>query len=128
MVGFLPAHDARVAGTIKAVEDELVHDGFVYRYRPRVDVEGVAGGDGAFLPCSFWLADNYLMSGRRDEAIKLFERMLDARNDVGLISEEYDPKAQRMLGNFPQAFTHVSLINTAQNLINHSAPQHRAMG
>ena len=128
MVGFLPAHDPRVTGTIKAVEKDLVHDAYVYRYRPRVDVEGVAGGEGAFLPCSFWLADNYLMSGRRTEAVKLFERMLDSCNDVGLISEEYDPTAKRMLGNFPQAFTHVSLVNTAQNLINHSAPEHRAMG
>jgi GH15 family glucan-1,4-alpha-glucosidase len=128
MVGFLPAHDPRVLGTITQIEKTLVEDGLVYRYRPQVEVEGVSGGEGAFLPCSFWLADNYLMSGRREEARQLFERLLDLRNDLGLLSEEYDPKAGRMLGNFPQAFTHVSLVNTAQNLINHSPAEHRASG
>jgi GH15 family glucan-1,4-alpha-glucosidase len=128
MVGFLPAHDPRVQGTIAAIEKRLLHDGLVYRYRPKEEVEGVSGGDGAFLPCSFWLADNYLMSGRKQEATELYDRLLDLRNDVGLISEEYDPRAGRMLGNFPQAFTHVSLVNTAHNLVNHSPAEHRAAG
>jgi GH15 family glucan-1,4-alpha-glucosidase len=128
MVGFLPANDPRVLGTIARIEQDLLDHGLVYRYSPRVDVEGVSGGDGAFLPCSFWLADNYVMSGRKDDAKKLYEQLLDLRNDVGLLSEEYDPLAKRMLGNFPQAFTHVSLINTAQNLIDHSPVEHRASG
>ncbi|MGE0056686.1 MAG: glycoside hydrolase family 15 protein [Dehalococcoidia bacterium] len=128
MVGFLPAHDPRVLGTISAIEKHLLHDGLVYRYRPKIEVEGVTGGESAFLPCSFWLADNYLMSGRREKAAKLYEHLLTLTNDVGLISEEYDPRAGRMLGNFPQAFTHVSLVNTAQNLVNHSPVEHRASG
>jgi GH15 family glucan-1,4-alpha-glucosidase len=128
MVGFLPAHDPRVLGTISRIEKTLLHEGLVYRYRAMEEVEGVGGSEGVFLPCSFWLADNYVMTGRRDEAVKLYEHLLSLRNDLGLLSEEYDPTAKRMLGNFPQAFTHVSLVNTAHNLVNHSPAEHRASG
>ncbi len=95
-----------------------MRDGFVYRYSAAEseDVDGLPGGEGAFFPCSFWLADNYALSGRVDDARALFERLLSARNDVGLLSEEYDPAHGRQLGNFPQAFSHVGLVNTAHNL------------
>jgi GH15 family glucan-1,4-alpha-glucosidase len=117
LVGFLPAKDKRVLGTIAAVERELLEDGFVLRYRPEEnEIDGLPGGEGVFLPCSFWLADCLHLSGRKTEARRLFERLLRLRNDVGLLSEEYDPKAKRLLGNFPQAFTHVGLVNTAQAL------------
>jgi GH15 family glucan-1,4-alpha-glucosidase len=116
MVGFLPAQDDRVRGTVRAIEHELTVDGFIARYSPRRDVDGLAGGEGAFLPCSFWLADNYVLQDRLREARALFERLLDLSNDVGLLSEEYDPVARRLVGNFPQAFSHVSLVNTARNL------------
>jgi len=116
LVGFLPANDPRVAGTVDAVQRELMVDGFVQRYGSDSGVDGLPPGEGAFLPCSFWLADNLNMLGRRTEARELLERLLELRNDVGLLSEEYDPASGRMLGNFPQAFTHVSLVNTAGNL------------
>ena len=121
LVGFLPADDPRVKGTIRAIEKGLMAEGFVLRYRRQTSgkaglVDGLPGGEGAFLPCTFWLADAYAQVGRRDEAVALFERLLSIRNDVGLLSEEYDPQARRMLGNFPQAFTHVALVNTASNL------------
>ncbi|HEU4422268.1 MAG TPA: glycoside hydrolase family 15 protein [Pilimelia sp.] len=117
LVGFLPATDERVRGTVAAVEGELLQDGFVQRYtQPPVGVDGLPPGEGAFLACSFWLADNYALMGRRDEACELFERLLALRNDVGLLAEEYDPKAGRLVGNFPQAFSHVPLIDTARNL------------
>jgi GH15 family glucan-1,4-alpha-glucosidase len=118
LVGFLPADDPRMQGTVAAIESELVEDGFVRRYSRAAAgrVDGVEGVEGAFLPCSFWLADNLAMMGRRDEASELFERLLDLRNDVGLLSEEVDPANRRLTGNFPQAFTHVSLVNTANNL------------
>jgi GH15 family glucan-1,4-alpha-glucosidase len=116
LVGFLPATDARVTGTVGAIERELVHDGLVLRYDTAEGVDGLEGREGAFLACSFWLADNLAMSGRRDEALALFERLLSLRNDVGLLAEEYDPVAKRLVGNFPQAFSHVALINTAWNL------------
>jgi GH15 family glucan-1,4-alpha-glucosidase len=119
-VGFLPAHDRRVRGTIDAVRRELSVDGFVLRYRTHADpvsahgtVDGLPGGEGAFLACSFWLADALALTGRLDEARPLFERLLSLRNDVGLLSEEWDPGARRHLGNTPQAFSHVGLINTA---------------
>jgi GH15 family glucan-1,4-alpha-glucosidase len=114
-VGFLPATDARVAGTVAAIERELLQDGLVYRYRTQGQ-DGLPPGEGAFLACSFWLADCYALSGRGAEARALFERLLALRNDVGLLSEEYDPARRRQLGNFPQAFSHVGLINTAFNL------------
>ena len=128
MVGFLPADDPRVAGTVKAIEDRLMEDGFVKRYDEAGNVDGLAGGrEGAFLPCSFWLADNYVLAGRVDEARALFERLIALRNDVGLLSEEYDSRAGRQVGNFPQAFTHVALVNTAHNLSREFGPaQHRA--
>lgn len=116
IVGFLPASDPRVAGTIAAIERDLLHDGFVARYRPRESLDGQPVGEGVFLPCSFWLVDNYLLQDRGKEARELFERLLALCNDVGLLSEEYDPKTRRHLGNFPQAFSHVSLVNTARNM------------
>ncbi|HUH93355.1 MAG TPA: glycoside hydrolase family 15 protein [Casimicrobiaceae bacterium] len=116
VVGFLPARDPRVQGTVRAVERELMVDGLVLRYPTETGVDGLPPGEGVFLPCSFWLADNYALAGRREEASALFERLLALRNDVGLLAEEYDPRSKRMLGNFPQAFTHVGLVNTACNL------------
>jgi GH15 family glucan-1,4-alpha-glucosidase len=116
LVEFLPATDPRVVATVEAIQDELVVDGFVRRYRTESDVDGLPRGEGMFLPCSFWLADNLALMGRSDEAHRLFERLVAICNDVGLLSEEYDPDAGRMLGNFPQAMTHVALINTARIL------------
>jgi GH15 family glucan-1,4-alpha-glucosidase len=116
LVGFLPPDDARVIGTVKAIETHLVENGFVGRYTQDPAVDGMPHGEGAFLPCSFWLADNYELQGRHRDAVRIFERLLDIRNDVGLLSEEYDPIAKRQLGNFPQAFSHVGLVNTAFNL------------
>jgi GH15 family glucan-1,4-alpha-glucosidase len=116
LVGFLPAADPRVRGTVDAIQRGLLRDGFVDRYRTRENVDGLPPGEGAFLPCTFWLADNLHLLGREAEAAELFERLLELCNDVGLISEEYDPHAGRLVGNFPQAFTHVGLVNTALNL------------
>jgi GH15 family glucan-1,4-alpha-glucosidase len=116
LVGFLPAHDPRVAGTVAAIRERLMHGGFVRRYDTGSDVDGLPGGEGAFLPCTCWLADCLGLLGRDDEARELFERVLSVRNDLGLLSEEYDPVRRRMVGNFPQAFSHVSMISTARNL------------
>jgi GH15 family glucan-1,4-alpha-glucosidase len=118
LVGFLPADDPRMHGTVAAIERELLRDGFVQRYTqpPGIGVDGLPAGEGAFLACTFWLADNYALQGRHDEARDAFERLLALRNDVGLLSEEYDPKAGRLVGNFPQAFSHVPLIETARTL------------
>jgi GH15 family glucan-1,4-alpha-glucosidase len=117
LVGFLPANDERVRHTIAAVERDLLQDGFVLRYRPNEkEVDGLPGTEGVFLPCSFWLANCWQLTGRVQEARELFERLLGLRNDLGLLSEEYDPKNKRQLGNFPQAFTHVGLVNTAHAL------------
>ena len=116
LVGFLPADDPRVVGTVAAVQGRLMVDGFVRRYDTRAGVDGLPGGEGAFLACSNWLADCLALQGRYGEARELFERVLGVRNDVGLLSEEYDPVARRLVGNFPQAFSHVSLISTARNL------------
>ncbi|MEY2545133.1 MAG: hypothetical protein QOG48_250, partial [Verrucomicrobiota bacterium] len=116
-VGFLPPNDPRVRGTIEAIERELIQDGLVLRYRPQEErVDGLPGGEGTFLPCSFWMANSLHFIGRTDEAKAMFERLLGLRNDLGLISEEYDPIAKRQLGNFPQAFTHLALVNTARIL------------
>jgi GH15 family glucan-1,4-alpha-glucosidase len=125
-VGFLPAHDERVRGTVAAVERELVRDGFVMRY-PTERQDGLPPGEGAFLACSFWLADAYALLGREGDARRLFERLLAVRNDLGFLAEEYDPVAGRQLGNFPQAFSHVGLVNTAFNLTpKHTMPaRHR---
>lgn len=124
LVGFLPATDERVLGTVAAIERELLEDGFVQRYTqiPGDSVDGLPAGEGAFLACTFWLADNYALMGRHDEAREVFERLLALRNDVGLLSEEYDPKAGRLVGNFPQAFSHVPLIDTARNLSTSAGP------
>jgi len=124
LVGFLPPADARIAGTVEAIERELMVDGFVRRYETSHagEIDGLPAGEGAFLPCTFWLADNYVLQGRMEEARGVFERLLAVANDVGLLSEEYDPRHRRLLGNFPQAFSHVSLINTAHNLTRASGP------
>jgi GH15 family glucan-1,4-alpha-glucosidase len=124
-VGFLPADDPRVVGTIAAIERSLVVDGLVLRYSTATNVDALPPGEGTFLPCSFWLADSYLLSGRRQEGEALFERLLSLSNDVGLFAEEYDPRSKRMLGNFPQALTHMALVNTARLL---SMPEHEARG
>jgi GH15 family glucan-1,4-alpha-glucosidase len=124
-VGFLPADDARVVGTIAAIERRLVVDGLVLRYSTTTDVDALPPGEGTFLPCSFWLADSYLLTGRRQECEALFERLLSLSNDVGLFAEEYDARAKRMLGNFPQALTHMALVNTARLL---SMPEHEVRG
>jgi len=118
LVGFLAPDDPRVAGTVDAIQKELVSDGFVRRYQTDTDeeVDGLEGTEGAFLMTSFWLADNLLMLGKREEATEIFARLSSLCNDVGLLSEEYDPRTNRLLGNFPQAFSHVALINTAANL------------
>ncbi len=116
LVGFLPASDPRVVGTLEAIERNLMRDGLVMRYGSNSEVDGLPEGEGAFLACSFWYADNLVLMGRYDDARGVFERLLSLRNDVGLLSEEYDTRAKRMLGNFPQAFSHVALINTAHNL------------
>jgi GH15 family glucan-1,4-alpha-glucosidase len=116
LVGFLPASDPRVSGTIDAIQKRLVRDGFVDRYTTHGSVDGLPGRDQSFLPCTFWLADCLALQGKHAEARALFERLLAIRNDVGLLSEEYDPHAKRLLGNFPQAFSHVALIHTALNL------------
>ena len=114
LFGFLPATDERVVSTVEAIRRELTVDGLVLRYRTKGgDVDGLPHGEGVFLACSFWLADVLALQGKIDEARELFERLLDVRNDVGLLSEEYDPVAGRQLGNFPQAFTHLALVNTA---------------
>ena len=115
-VGFLPPTDPRMVGTVHAIERHLVRDGLVMRYNTHETDDGLPPGEGAFLPCTFWLADNLAMMNRRDEAHAIFERLLSLRNDVGLLSESYDPRARRMLGNFPQALTHIGLIDTAYNL------------
>jgi GH15 family glucan-1,4-alpha-glucosidase len=116
IVGFLPHDDPRVQGTVQAVERDLLVDGFVLRYRTEDGGDGLPQGEGAFLACSFWLASAWHMQGRRAEAKVLFERLLGLCNDVGLLSEEYDPGTKRMSGNFPQAFSHVALITTALTL------------
>jgi GH15 family glucan-1,4-alpha-glucosidase len=122
LVGFLPATDPRMRGTVDYIQRRLVRNGFVDRYLPAPHVDGLPAGEGTFLLCTFWLADNLALQGRYDEARELFERLLNLRNDVGLLSEQYDPGAGRMLGNFPQAFSHVGLINTARNLTRRGGP------
>jgi GH15 family glucan-1,4-alpha-glucosidase len=116
LVGFLPPDDPRVRGTVEAIEKRLVVDGFVLRYDSAATDDGLPEGEGAFLACSFWLADNYLLLGRQEDALAIFKRLLALRNDVGLLSEEYDPALKRQVGNFPQAFSHIALLSTAFNL------------
>ena len=129
LVGFLPPNDPRVVGTVEAIRRELLSNGLVMRYRTESNVDGLPPGEGVFLPCSFWLVDNLVMAGRRHEARQLFERLASLCNDVGLLSEEYDPVSSRLLGNFPQAFTHVSLVNSVHNLTLAEGPaRHRSTG
>jgi GH15 family glucan-1,4-alpha-glucosidase len=122
LVGFLPISDPRVRGTIAAIERELLRDGFVARYQTHEDIDGLPPGEATFLLCSFWLVDNLELLGRRDDARRLFERLLSVRNDVGLLAEGYDADLQCLAGNFPQAFSHVGLINSALNMSSHEAP------
>jgi len=125
-VGFLPPEDPRVISTIQAIERELLQDGFVRRYDTGTTKDGLPPGEGMFLACSFWLADAYHLIGRDAEAKELFERLLALRNDVGLLSEEYDISRRRPVGNFPQAFSHIALVNTAHNLTHREKPsEHR---
>jgi GH15 family glucan-1,4-alpha-glucosidase len=116
LVGFLAPDDPRIRGTLRAVQDELSCDGFLVRYRSEQTLDGLPVGEGAFLPCSFWLVDALALDGRYDEAAELFERLLGVRNDLGLLAEEYDPAERRLLGNLPQAFSHIALVNSALNL------------
>ena len=121
-VGFLSPDDPRITGTIAAVERELLRGGLVMRYSTNLTDDGVGGREGAFLACSFWLADAYVLSGRRQDAHQLFDHLLSLRNDLGLLAEEFDPVGRRLLGNFPQAFSHIGLINTAHNLVSAGGP------
>jgi GH15 family glucan-1,4-alpha-glucosidase len=131
-VGFLPADDPRVISTMRVLQRDLVQDGFLRRYElpdgGTSSVDGLAGSEGAFLACSFWLANALELSGHREEAVDLFERLLALRNDVGLLSEEYDPRYGRLVGNMPQAFSHVPLVQTALNLSSHSEEHQRGTG
>jgi GH15 family glucan-1,4-alpha-glucosidase len=127
-VGFLPPADPRVRGTVEAVERRLFVDGFLLRYDTHTSDDGLPGGEGAFLACSFWLADAYVLLKRVDDAKRLFTRLLGLRNDVGLLAEEYDTRAQRMVGNFPQAFSHIALVNTAHNLARTTKPAEQRSG
>jgi GH15 family glucan-1,4-alpha-glucosidase len=123
LVGFLPATDPRMQGTLRAIEDKLLIDGeFVLRYQTDYGQDGLPPGEGAFLACSFWLVDNYVLQGRYVEARRLFDRLLSRCNDVGLLGEEFDPSTGRMLGNFPQAYSHVGVINSALNLSRELGP------
>jgi len=116
ITGFLPANDPRMVATVEAIQRSLTVDGLVQRYLTHEALDGLPAGEGMFLACSFWLADNLCLQGRGPEARELFERLVGLSNDVGLLAEEYDPAARRFLGNFPQAFSHVALVNTALNL------------
>ncbi len=130
MTGFLPPDDPRVVGTVRAIEEDLLQDGFVLRYRTSSQVDGLPGGEGAFLACTFWLVEVYALQGRTDDARALFERLLSYANDVGLLAEEYDPVTKRQIGNFPQAFSHVALIAAAMTLggqsVGHASRARRA--
>jgi GH15 family glucan-1,4-alpha-glucosidase len=128
LTGFLPPSDKRVRGTVEAIERRLMVDGFVRRYDPEATADGLQAREGAFLACSFWLVDNLVLLGRLDDAYALFERLLAIRNDLGLLSEEYDPKARRLVGNYPQAFSHIALINSACNLARATKPAEQRSG
>lgn len=125
LVGFLPASDPRVQGTLHAIERDLTVEGLVMRYRPSGQLDGLPGDEGMFLPCSFWLVDNLVLAGREDEARALYDRLVGLSNDVGLLSEEYDLKNKRLVGNFPQAFSHVSLIDSAYGFCRVESPAER---
>ena len=123
LVGFLPASDPRVQGTLQAIEEKLlINREFVLRYETENVADGLPAGEGAFLACSFWLVDNYILQARYAEARKLFDRLLSRCNDLGLLSEEFDPVTGRLLGNFPQAYSHVGLINCALSLSRQAGP------
>jgi GH15 family glucan-1,4-alpha-glucosidase len=127
MVGFLPPDDPRVIGTVRAIEKNLMRDGLVMRYRTEYVDDGLAPGEGAFLACSFWLVTVLWLQGRREEARQLFERLLELRNDLGLLAEEYDPGLKRQVGNFPQALSHIALVGAAMQLSKATGPvQQRA--
>jgi GH15 family glucan-1,4-alpha-glucosidase len=122
LVGFLPPEDPRVVGTVKAIGDDLMIDGLIRRYHTDETSDGLSGNEGVFLACSFWYVDNLVQQGREQEARSMFDRLLALKNDVGLLAEEYDPIGRRQLGNFPQAFSHLALINTALNLDTYAGP------
>jgi GH15 family glucan-1,4-alpha-glucosidase len=127
-VGFLPADDPRVVGTVDLIRSELTVDGLVRRYElasGASDVDGLSGSEGAFLACSFWMVNALHLTGKQDDAQELFERLLSLRNDVGLLSEEYDPRYRRQVGNTPQAFSHVPLVQAAVNLAAHQTRHSR---
>jgi GH15 family glucan-1,4-alpha-glucosidase len=128
LVGFLPPEDARIRGTLAAIEGALIHKGLCRRYQTETGIDGLAPGEGVFVACSFWLADNYVLQGRFEDARALFERLLALRNDVGLIAEEYDPEEARQLGNFPQGLAHLALVNTARNLAGAGPAHDRSAG
>jgi GH15 family glucan-1,4-alpha-glucosidase len=128
LVGFLPPHDPRVIGTLDAIERDLTHDGLVLRYNTHEVIDGLPPGEGTFLACSFWLVDNLALQGRFDEACEMFDRLLGLANDVGLLAEEYDTIAKRLVGNFPQAFSHVALVHTGMNLMRHQQDMAKATG
>jgi GH15 family glucan-1,4-alpha-glucosidase len=127
-VGFLPPDDARVQGTVEAIEQKLLRGGFVLRYDSAATEDGLPPGEGAFLPCSFWLVDAYVLIGRLADAQRLFDRLVGLCNDVGLLAEEYDTAAQRLVGNFPQAFSHIALVNTAHNIAHPTKPCEQRSG
>jgi GH15 family glucan-1,4-alpha-glucosidase len=128
LLGFLPTDDKRLRGTVEAIERLLIVDGLVQRYDTRTTKDGLPAGEGAFLACSFWLVDNLVLLGRLDDARRLFEQLLMLRNDLGLLAEEYDPQAQRLVGNYPQAFSHIALINSAYNLARAAKPAEQRSG
>ena len=121
-MGFLPVSDPRVEGTIATIEQRLLRDGFVRRYDTQDTDDGLPPGEGAFLACSFWLVDVFIMQNRMADAERMFRRLVALRNDLGLLSEEYDPRAKRLVGNFPQAFSHMALVNSAYNLTRSEKP------
>ncbi len=122
LVGFLPPEDPRIRATVEAIGRDLMVDGLIRRYRTSETQDGLTGGEGVFLACSFWYVDNLVLQNRYLEAQAMFDRLLALANDVGLLAEEYDPIGRRQLGNFPQAFSHLALINTALNLDTHAGP------
>jgi GH15 family glucan-1,4-alpha-glucosidase len=124
LVGFLPHSDSRIIGTVRQIERQLMRDGFVMRYETQRVDDGLPPGEGVFLACTSWLADNYKLMGRDSEAEQLLERLLQLRNDVGLLAEEYHLEEKRLVGNFPQAFSHVALVNTIMNLFSERGPAH----
>jgi GH15 family glucan-1,4-alpha-glucosidase len=127
-VGFLPPDDTRIQSTVEAIERKLMRGGFVLRYDTAAASDGLPPGEGAFLPCSFWLADAYVLIGRSADAQRLFERLVGLCNDVGLLGEEYDTGAQRVVGNFPQALSHIALVNTAHNIASATKPCEQRSG